>query len=97
MADKANMAVKLDRELKERLKALSAAKKRSPHWLMGEAIRIYVQREEEEERRLAEARAAADAYDRTGEYLADEDVEKWLSTWGKPREKRPPKRKRTGA
>jgi hypothetical protein len=46
MAEKANIAVKLDPGIRERLQALGQAKRRSPHWLMVEAIRLYVEREE---------------------------------------------------
>jgi predicted transcriptional regulator len=33
------MAVKLEPEIQDRLKKLAAAKRRSPHWLMKEALR----------------------------------------------------------
>ena len=33
-------------------------------------------------------------YDATGEYIADEDVQGWLRTWGAPNEQRPPTRTR---
>lgn len=94
MAEKTPVAVKLDPELKRRLQALGEAKRRSPHWLMVEAIRLYVEREEEAERGKVEAREALARYDATGEYIADEDVQAWLETWGTPEEKPAPKRTR---
>jgi len=40
-------SVKLDDELKSRIQHLANARHRSPHWIMREAIRNYVEREEE--------------------------------------------------
>jgi predicted transcriptional regulator len=90
MAEKANMAVKLDAGIRERLQALGQAKRRSPHWLVVEAIRLYVEREEEMERARAETRERLVGYDATGEYIGDEDVQAWLRTWGTPTEQQPP-------
>ncbi len=94
MGEKANMAVKLEPELRDRLQALGEAKRRTPHWLMREAIRLYVEREEEIERAKAEARERLARYDATGEYVADEDVDAWLKTWGTERERSAPTRTR---
>ncbi|SRR6266496_743922 len=94
MAEKANMAVKLDPEIRARLHALGQSKRRSPHWLMVEAIRLYVEREEEAERERAETRERLARYDATGEYIADEDVQAWLKTWGTPHEQQAPTRVR---
>ena len=96
MAEKANMAVKLDAAIRDRLKALGQAKRRSAHWLMVEAIRLYVEREEEQERRKRESMAALAHYDATGEYVDDADVRAWLKSWGRPDELAPPRvRKRS--
>jgi predicted transcriptional regulator len=94
MGEKANMAVKVEPELRKRLQALGEAKRRTPHWLMREAILLYVEREEQVERANAEARERLARYDATGEYIADEDVDGWLKTWGAPRERPSPTRKR---
>lgn len=45
------IGVKLDAEIRDRLKALGAIKHRSAHWIIREAIREYLEREEEIERR----------------------------------------------
>ncbi len=94
MAEKVNMAVKLDPAMRARLRALGQAKRRSPQWLMLEAIRLYVERGEESERARAETRERVARYDATGEYIADEDVQAWLRTWGTPNEQQPPTRVR---
>ena len=79
---KANMAVKLDPDLKAKLQALGQAKKRSTHWLMCEAIRRYIEVEEESERHNQEALESLTRFEATGEYIAHEDVDAWLDTWG---------------
>jgi predicted transcriptional regulator len=92
MADKLVMAVKLESEMRERLQALGNARRRTPHWLMCEAIRLYVEREEEVERARVETRERLAHYDATGEYIAGEDVVAWLKTWGTQREQPAPTR-----
>jgi predicted transcriptional regulator len=84
--EKANMAVKLDGELRERLQALGKARQRTPHWLMREAIRLYVEEQEQVEKGKAEAREALAHYDATGEHVADEEMVAWLESWGTKRE-----------
>ena len=39
-------SIKLDTDLKSRVAALAEARQRKPHWIMIEAIREYVEREE---------------------------------------------------
>jgi predicted transcriptional regulator len=94
MGVKANLAVKLEPALRKRLQALGEAKRRKPHWLMCEAIRLYVEHEEQVERGKVEARERLARYDATGEFVADQDVEAWLKTWGTPRERPAPARRR---
>ena len=43
------VAIKIDADTKERVKRLADARQRTPHWLMREAIRQYVEREEKRE------------------------------------------------
>jgi len=88
------IGVRLPPELRGRLQALGECKRRSAHWLMVEAIRLYVEREEEAERARAETREAIERYDATGEYIADEDVDAWLKSWGTKDELPPPTRVR---
>ncbi len=40
------MGVKLDEEIRDRLKSLGSARQHSTHWLMREAIREYLEKEE---------------------------------------------------
>ena len=91
MATKSNMAVKLAPELRAKLQALGKAKKRSPHWLMCEAIERYVQAEEEAERHKAEALSALARFEATGEHVAHQDVDAWLDSWGSAAETSAPR------
>ncbi|MHB8311142.1 MAG: CopG family ribbon-helix-helix protein [Metallibacterium sp.] len=43
------VAIKIDIDIKERVKRLAIARQRTPHWLMREAISQYVVREEKRE------------------------------------------------
>lgn len=92
MSNKANLAVKLDPALRERLKALGETKNRSAHWLMCEAIKRYVEAEESAERAKREALERLALFDATGEYVAHEDVDAWLRSWGSANEKPAPTR-----
>jgi len=75
-------AVKLDDATYERLRALGEARQRSPHWLMKEAIRQFLEREEEAEHIRRETLERWAQYEATGEAVSHEAVEAWLETWG---------------
>jgi predicted transcriptional regulator len=81
------VAVKLEADLQERLKALGERLERSPHWLMKRAITEFVERAEAEE---LERRVLLDRWQRyqeTGEHIPHETVVKWLETWGSDKER----------
>ncbi|MBF0497330.1 MAG: ribbon-helix-helix protein, CopG family [Deltaproteobacteria bacterium] len=80
------MGVKLDNEIRERLKSLGVAKQRSMHWLMREAIKEYIDKEETIEARNREADAAWQEYQRTGRFVGNEAMTAWLDTWGTDQE-----------
>lgn len=70
--------IKLDDETRERLRALSKLKDRSPHWLMKAAIQEYIEREEAAERERLEDRARWERYMRTGAFVANDEMMSWL-------------------
>lgn len=84
------VAIKIDQELKERLKRLAAARHRTPHWLMREAIGQYVEREEKREAFRAEAMAAWNQYQATGQHATFEEADAWLTTLEAGQDARPP-------
>lgn len=83
-------SVKLDDDLKGRLQHLAAARQRTPHWIMREAIAEYVEREEKREAFKQDARQAWEDYQATGLHVTGEEVIAWLETWGTDDEKAPP-------
>jgi predicted transcriptional regulator len=78
--------VKLDDTTYDRLKALGEARKRSPHWLMKEAIRQFLEREEEAEHIWRDTYERWARFAATSETVSHEVVEAWLETWGTDRE-----------
>ena len=85
-------SVKLDDDLKSRIQQLADLRHRSAHWIMREAIRDYVEREEARERFKQEALASWTAYQETGQYLTGQEVRDWLKTWGTDEETEIPRR-----
>lgn len=83
--------VKLDDELKSRIQHLADLRHRSAHWIMCEAIRDYVDREEAMEDFKQEALASWTAYQETGRHLTGQEVRDWLSSWGTEKETKIPK------
>jgi predicted transcriptional regulator len=85
------VAVKIDADIKKRLKNLAEAKQRSAHWLMCEAINQYVEREEKRASFRQDAMSAWEEYRETGLHVTGEEVVNWLKTWGTGNEKDVPK------
>lgn len=76
------VSVKLDDEMRARVQALAESKQRSAHWIMREAIRGYVEREEARRNLIADAEEAWRDYKETGLHLNWDEVGEWMSTWG---------------
>jgi predicted transcriptional regulator len=72
-------SLKLDVEIKERLQRLASARRRSPHWVMREAIEQYVEREEKQEQFRQDALAAWNHYQTTGLHATAEEADAWLA------------------
>lgn len=72
-------SVKLDDELKNRIQHLADARHRSAHWIMREAIRDYVEREEKREAFKQNALDAWAAYQANGLHLTLEEADAWLA------------------
>ena len=75
-------AIKMDDATYDRLKALSTVRQRSPHWLMNEAIRQFLDREEETEHIRQDTLERWARYEAIGETVPHDVVEIWLKTWG---------------
>jgi predicted transcriptional regulator len=83
-------SLKIDDVMKDRIRRLADARDRSPHWIMREAIREYVDREESRESFLQAATAAWHDYRETGLHITGEEALDWLSTWGTADERMAP-------
>ena len=83
--------VKLDDKLKSRIQQLADIRHRSAHWIMCEAIRDYVDREEAMEDFKQEALASWTTYQETGRHLTGQEVRDWLNSWGTEKETKIPK------
>ena len=64
-------SIKLDDELKSRIQQLADKRHRSAHWIMREAIRDYVVREEAQESFKQEALSSWTAYQESGKHLTE--------------------------
>jgi predicted transcriptional regulator len=75
----ATTSLKIDSELKERVRQLASARRRSAHWIMREAVEQYVSREEKREQFRADALAASSEYQATGLHVTAEEADAWLA------------------
>ncbi len=73
------VAIKIDPEIKERVKRLADARQRTPHWLMREAIQQYVEREEKREAMRQDGIRAWNEYQTTGLHVTREEADAWLA------------------
>lgn len=87
----ATTSVKLDDDLKDRVQALARKQQRSSHWIMREAIRSYVEKQEAKEQFIEEALASWSSYKTDGKHLSGQEVCEWLETWGTDQETEIPK------
>lgn len=72
-------SIKIDQETKDRVKRLAEARHRSTHWLILEAIRQFVEREEKREEFRQGAVRAFEEYRATGLHVTFEEADAWLS------------------
>jgi predicted transcriptional regulator len=84
------VAIKIDEDTRNRIKRLAEARQRSSHWLMLEAIRQYVEREEKREAYRQDGIRAWNEYQATGLHVTGDEVIAWLDTWGEENEQAAP-------
>lgn len=71
--------LKVDQEIKERVKRLAEARHRTPHRVMLDAISEYVEREEKREAFRQQGMRAWEEYQLTGLHLAQNETDAWLA------------------
>lgn len=72
-------SLKLDDDLKGRVQHLAAARRRSAHWIMREAIAQYVEREEKREAFKQDALRAWHDYQANGLHATAAEADAWLA------------------
>lgn len=70
--------IKIDADTKERMQRLAEARQRTPHWLILDAIRQYVDREEKREAFRQDCIRAWDDYQATGLHVTQDEADVWL-------------------
>lgn len=84
------VAIKIDEHTKARLKRLAEARRRTPHWLMREAVSQYVEREEKREAFRQDTLRAWEAYRSTGLHVAADEADAWLAQLEQGNDAEPP-------
>lgn len=72
-------SIKLDPTLQDRVRHLAEQRRRTPHWIMREAIAQYVEREEKHESFKQEALRAWEDYQSTGLHVTHEEMDAYLA------------------
>jgi predicted transcriptional regulator len=83
-------SVRLSPEVEEKLAAVAERARRTKSWIINEAVRDYLGRLGEDEKRWQETLEAL-ASVRAGRVVEGDDVLEWIASWGKKAEKKPPK------
>ena len=76
------VSVKLNSDIRTRIENLAAARHRTAHWVMREAISRYVEQEEKREAFRQDAMKAWEEYRETGLHATAGEVDTWLASWG---------------
>jgi len=77
-------------DLLDQLEVTAARLRRSKGWVINDAVREYLEREQRRQQRLAETREALDDLD--ADRVIDGDaVLEWIDSWGTPEEREPPR------
>lgn len=83
-------SVRIPDDLMARLQKTAEQRRRSKSWLINDAVREYLEREDVRLHRLAETRQALAEADK-GKLIEGDEVLDWLDSWGTEDEKAPPK------
>ena len=73
-----SVTIKLDDADRERIAALATAKKRTPHYLMKEAILEYMKKEEARQNFIAAAESSFEHYKETGLHITLDEFSQWV-------------------
>ena len=73
-----SVTIKLDAVDRDRIASLATAKKRTPHYLMKEAILDYVKKEEARQNFITAADSAFEHYKETGLHITLDEFSSWV-------------------
>ena len=82
--------VRLQPDVEEGLEAMADRLQRSKSWLINQALREYIERQEIEQARWRDTLQAMESVAR-GKVVSSEAVHDWLQSWGSDSELPPPK------
>ena len=83
-------SVRMPDDLLERLEATATRLRRSKGWIINDAVREYLEREEQRRQRLIETEEAlADVSE--GRVVDGDAVLEWIDSWGTPEERKAPR------
>ena len=83
-------SIRLQKELEIPLEELAIKLRRSKNWLINQAVKEFVERGVEEDKRWSETLQALDSVEH-GKVVDSEEVHQWLESWGKDDGLPPPK------
>ena len=83
-------SVRMPDDLLERLDATAERLRRSKGWIINDAVREYLEREDVRARRLAETREALADLE-AKDLLEGDEVLTWVEGWGTDHEREPPR------
>jgi predicted transcriptional regulator len=84
------VSIQLDDGLRERIRELATARKRTTHWMMREAISQYIEREEKREAFRQATFAAWREYQETGLHVTGDEADDWLARLTEGQDVEPP-------
>jgi predicted transcriptional regulator len=83
-------SIKLDPDMKDRVQRVAESMRRTPHWVMKEAVEKYITDAERREAWERDSLEALREMDETGLHVTGEEVMVWLESWGTDDEKPAP-------
>ena len=83
-------SVRMPDDLLQRLDSTATRLRRSKGWIINDAVREYLEREELRQRRDEETREALAELD-AGQVVDGDEVLAWIDSWGSKNEREPPR------
>ncbi len=83
-------SVRMPDDLLQRLDSTATRLRRSKGWIINDAVREYLEREELRQRRDEETREALAELD-AGQVVDGDEVLAWIDSWGSENEREPPR------